>query len=277
VAILLCELGVDGIDLNMGCPAKSVANGGAGAGLIRTPELAQRLVQETKAGVQDWCNGATLDDCPAIPPHIAIHAAVLRDALRPLEGSCLRHPIPVSVKTRIGYETPVVDVWIPRLLAAEPAVISLHGRTLRQGYKGQADWAEIARAAELSKGSETLIFGNGDIPSAADGRRRARQYGLDGVLIGRAAFGNPFVFQQEDEPTTAPPGRMIQMALEHALLYEKTFCRYERYRFLPMRKHLSWYVKSIRGASRLRAQLVETNGVREVTMRLRESGLLALP
>jgi tRNA-dihydrouridine synthase len=238
-------------------------------------------VQETKAGVQDWCNGATLDDCPAIPPHIAIHAAVLRDALWRAEAGTLRvrlrRRIPVSVKTRIGYETPVIDGWIPRLLAAEPAVISLHGRTLRQGYKGQADWAEIARAAELGKGSGTLIFGNGDIPSAADGRRRARQYGLDGVLIGRAAFGNPFVFQPEDEPAPAPPGQMIQMALEHARLYEKTFCRYERYRFLPMRKHLGWYVKNIRGASRLRAGLVETNSVCEVMMRLRESGLLALP
>jgi tRNA-dihydrouridine synthase len=69
---------------------------------------------------------------------------------------------------------------------------------------------------------------------------------------------------------------MIQMALEHARLYEETFCRYARYRFLPMRKHLSWYVKNLRGASRLRAQLVETNSVYEVTMRLHESGLLAL-
>jgi tRNA-dihydrouridine synthase B len=263
VAILLCELGFDGIDLNMGCPAKSVANGGCGAGLIRTPDLAQTLIRETRAGIQDWQNGATLADCPDIPPRIAIYANIWRDRLP--SDYRQRRPIPVSVKTRIGFETPVVEEWVPRLLEMEVANISLHGRTLRQAYKGQADWAQIGRAAELAHSAGTRLLGNGDVASLADAHERVATYGVDGVLIGRASFGNPFVFCPTaigDEATQRQ--RRIQIALEHARLYEQTFRPYERYFFLPMRKHLGWYVKDVYGAAYLRTLLVQSNSTEEV-------------
>ncbi len=275
VAILLCELGFDGIDINMGCPAKTVANGGSGAGLIRTPDLAQAIIQATKRGVAQWQNGATVADCPDLVRPLVNYVTQQREQLSSHAQG--RRPIPVSVKTRIGYETPVVDAWIPCLLEAEPAAIGVHGRTLRQAYTGQADWEEIGRAAQVAQGSGILILGNGDVTSRADALQRVATYGVDGVLIGRASFGDPFVFQQNSDKESAAtpvqrPSRqtLIQIALEHAHLYEQTFRPLARYWFLPMRKHLGWYIKEVRGARPLRSQLMQVTSAQEVEILLQQ-------
>ena len=273
IAILLCELGFDGIDINMGCPAKNVANGGCGAGLIRTPDRAQEIIQAVQTGIRDWQNGAQITACPNLSqPFLAYIAA--RRAQLPLAYQ-QRRPVPVSVKTRIGYDSPVVDAWIPRLLAMEPAAITLHGRTLKQAYSGQADWDQIAHAVELAKATDTLILGNGDVTSQADAESRAATYSVDGVLIGRASMGNPFIFQTEptaQETNAKPPygPNLSHIALEHAYLYEQTFHTYPHYRFLPMRKHLAWYIRDMRGANHLRAQLVQTSSPQEAEALLRQ-------
>lgn len=276
VAIMLCEMGFDGVDINMGCPAKSVAAGGSGAGLIRTPGLAQQIIAATQAGVRQWRDGATLADCPDLPPRIVEIARARRQRL-PLHYQA-RRAVPVSVKTRIGYETPVVDEWLPRLLAMSPAAIGLHGRTLVQGYKGVADWEAIARAVELAQGAETLILGNGDVASLAAAHERVQSYGVDGVLIGRASFGNPFVFAPpllaDSEAEQAHRHRLIQIALEHARLYEQSFGGFERYHFLPMRKHLGWYIRERHSARHLRGRLVQTNCVADVETLLCAYGML---
>lgn len=271
VAIMLCELGFDGIDINMGCPAKSVANGGCGAGLIRTPDCAQAIVQKVKQGIQDWCNGATTAQCTRLLARFSKEVAARHDLLPATHRQ--RRPIPVSVKTRIGYDEPTVESWIPHLLESELSAICLHGRTLRQRYSGQADWDAIGRAAELARLTSTLILGNGDVTSRADGESRAADYGLDGVLIGRASFGNPFIFDLNQPPM--PDGqdrqarlpirhRLIEIALEHAHLYDATFRPHKHYRFFTMRKHLGWYVKDISGANYMRASLMQVNSVQEV-------------
>ncbi|MFN8440310.1 MAG: tRNA-dihydrouridine synthase [Caldilineaceae bacterium] len=269
VAIMLCELGFDGIDINMGCPAKTVANGGCGAGLIRTPDNAQAIVQAAKAGVEDWCNGATTAQCTRLLARFAKHVAA-RHAELPAKYQ-QRMPIPVSVKTRIGYDRPAVEQWIPRLLEVEPVAICLHGRTLHQAYKGQADWDAIGTAAQLCRQTSTMILGNGDATSRLDAQRRAATYDLDGVLIGRASYGNPFVFQlieteEEETQSTKPPSRpqMIRIALEHVRLFEETYQRLEHYHFPAMRKHLSWYIKEIPGATHIRASLMQTKSAQEV-------------
>ena len=266
IAVLLCELGFDGIDINMGCPAKSVANGGCGAGLIRTPDRAQEIIQAVQDGIQDWQNGATVASCPNISRTFIPYTETWHEHLPAAYRQ--RRPIPVSVKTRIGYDSPVVDAWIPRLLEMEPAAITLHGRTLRQAYSGRADWDQISRAAELAKGANTLILGNGDVASLADAESRADTYGVDGILIGRASMGKPFLFrkdepvQEEIEKTNYGPD-LSHIALEHAYLYEQTFRTYAHYRFLPMRKHLAWYIRDVRGANHLRASLVQTRSPQE--------------
>jgi len=160
-AIVLCQLGFDGIDINMGCPAKSIAHAGAGAGLIRTPSLAQEIVRATQRGVQDWQNGATVRDCEDLPARLAKEVEALNREL-PVAFQQPR-PIPVSVKTRIGYESSQVQEWIPQLLETAPVAITIHGRTLMQGYTGDSNWDEIGCAAQIARGSGTLILGNGDL------------------------------------------------------------------------------------------------------------------
>ncbi len=162
-ALMACYLGFDGIDINMGCPAKNVSQHGSGAALIRTPELAQEIVRETKAGVQDWVNGKTLDECPSLKGPTKRLIMSRHKQLPAVYQE--RKEIPVSVKTRVGFDVPIVEEWIPRLLEVEPAAISLHGRTLKQLYAGEANWEEIAKAAEIVHQTQTLILGNGDLTS----------------------------------------------------------------------------------------------------------------
>ena len=263
-AVMLCELGFDGIDINMGCPAPSVVHRGAGAGLIKTPALAQALVQATKQGVQDWCNGASVADDPGAHPLLAAEVTA-RHARLPAAHQ-QRRAIPVSVKTRIGYDAPQIDAWVPQILASEPAALAIHGRTLHQGYRGHADWDEIAAAAELARGSGALILGNGDVKSLEDAQARAAQYGVDGVLIGRASCGDPFVFQPEGDAAgwAADRYRLLRIALEHARLFDAAIGHGSPYRFLAMRKHLGWYARGVHGANGLRRELVQTSSVADV-------------
>lgn len=271
-AIVLCELGFDGIDINMGCPSKSVANAGAGAGLIRTPRLAQAIVRAAQQGVQDWQNGATVHDCVDIPVRLAAQIEARHERLPATFQA--RRAIPVSVKTRIGYDAPQVEEWIPQLLESAPVAITIHGRTLVQGYTGAADWEEIGRAAELARGTGILILGNGDLQSLDDAYQRIATYGLDGALIGRASYGNPHIFRPTAHavPHAALSAQahgdhdhyeLLHIARAHAQLYAETYSHLDRYQFLPMRKHLSWYVRHLPGASHLRRTLIQASSADE--------------
>lgn len=268
-AIILGQLGFDGIDINMGCPAKNVAHSGAGAALIQTPKLAQELIRQTKLGVQQWQNGATVDDCPDVSAEIA---ALVRQraAQLPTTAQSPNRPLPVSVKTRVGYHQPVIHDWIPTLLELEPAAIALHGRTLKQQYGGQASWELIGQAAELTRQTQTLLLGNGDLKSLADAEAKIADYGSDGALLGRAAMGNPFVFQKAAAPSLT---QLLDVAWEHAQLYEQSFSQDPKYNFLPMRKHLGWYIHDIPNASAIRQAIYRANSSQEFAQILQEFGL----
>ena len=237
-AKLVESLGFDGIDINMGCPAKNVSENGCGAGLIRTPKLAQEIILATKAATT----------------------------------------LPVSVKTRIGVSSASeMDEWIAALCEVRPANISLHGRTLKQLYQGSADWEAIGRAAEIVHKNGLHILGNGDIESVESGKLKVIKHGVDGVLIGRAADGNPGIFNQctpmtnKQMCTNMEPSReqRLAWAIEHAQVYEKVFKPQNpspddvRW-FLPMRKHLAWYAHGFPGASELRTKLMKTTSAAEV-------------
>jgi tRNA-dihydrouridine synthase len=269
-AVILCELGFDGIDINMGCPAKNVAHSGAGAALIRTPKLAQEIIRETKAGIQDWVNGMNSADCPDISTEIATEVQKRHQALP--ETYQHRRTLPVSVKTRIGFDTPVIEIWIPQLLEMELATIAIHGRTLKQQYGGNASWEHIGQAAELIHATSTLLLGNGDIQSLVDAQQKVQTYKLDGALLGRATMGNPQVFGQATPENQQK--NLLTIALEHAQLYEKTYQANEKYSFLPMRKHLGWYVHDIPGASLIRQEIYRTNTSQEFQAVLAKHDLL---
>lgn len=279
-AIIVCELGFDGFDINMGCPSKSVTQGGSGAGLIRTPQLAQEIVRASQQGVRDWQNGATVYDCANLPKRVA-DQIIQRQQQLPLAYQ-QRRAIPVSVKTRIGYETPIVEEWLPYLLDVNPVAIGIHGRTLEQGYSGEASWEEIGRAAELAKGSGILILGNGDIQSLAQAQERVEMSGVDGVLVGRATYGNPFFFDPtsttfptEEAPDSATVHRFAHLMVEHSQMYERTYQHYKKYFFSPMRKHLGWYARNMHGGKKLRIPLMQANSPNDVIDVLSAQGYVA--
>ncbi len=269
-AIVVCELGFDGIDINMGCPAKNVAHRGAGAGLIKTPKLAQKIIQSVKQAATDWSNGKLLKGgSPSLKKRMADEIKRRHDALPSYRQE--RRLLPVSVKTRIGYDHEQVAEWIPNLLAMQPAAIALHGRTLTQHYGGSANWDAIAHAASLAKNSGTLILGNGDVQSLTDANEKITAYGVDGILIGRATFGNPFIFKGNSEPTAQD---LAPIAIEHAEHFEKHFSTFEKYNFMPMRKHLGWYIRGVENATQIRTELFQSTSASAVNEILTRHNLI---
>ncbi len=279
-AHVVCELGFDGLDINMGCPAKTIANKGGGAGLIRVPDIAKAIIRAAQEGVRDWANGQTLEDLEMDPERIKRIRQMNEERVH-LWGDTPhveRRLIPVSVKTRLGYDSIVITDWVQELLELEPHVISIHGRTLAQHYKGDANWDAIAAAAEIVRKTGTLIFGNGDIHTLYQASKRIRTTGVSGVLIGRASFGNPWLFRDceklkglinagfdvtpEDLPDPAPSREeRLLMALEHARVHAKL--KGEDH-FVELRKHMGWYLGHFHGAKRIRNELVRINSLADV-------------
>jgi len=220
-AKLAKELGFDGIDINMGCPDQGVNRQGAGACLIRTPEVAQALIRAAKDG-----------------------------------GSGL----PVSVKTRLGWNQDELETWLPALLKEKPAVITVHARTRKEMSKVPARWERVKRAVEIRNelGSEVLIFGNGDAKDIAHARELVAETGADGVMLGRAIFGNPWLFS-ERVPTLE---EKLQVMVEHTKLFEELLGGIKNFNI--MKKHYKAYVKDFDGANELRARLMETQSAGEV-------------
>ncbi len=270
VAHLVCELGFDGLDINMGCPAKKVATKGSGAALIRTPELARKIIQSARQGIQDWRDGQTLADLGVD----TVFSGGLADRLKGGKGiAAERCSIPLSVKTRIGYDDIVVEEWMQSLLEENLAAITLHGRTLKQGYKGSADWEAIGRAVEIAKKSATLILGNGDLKDMEGVRRRVHETGVDGVLLGRAAQGNPWIFRAKNQAkqsfrsgvTIPSPSIALEERFRVLLEHSRHFEKYNSIRnFVGMRKHLAWYCCDSPGAAELRARMVRVSQIEEV-------------
>ncbi len=214
-AALAAKLGFDGIDINMGCPDRGVEKQGAGAALMKNPELAKQIIIAAKEGAGG---------------------------------------LPVSVKTRLGYNKNAVTKWIKTLLEAKPAAIIIHGRTRKEMSKTPADWKAIAKAVKIARGSGTLIIGNGDVQSVADAGKKAARSGVDGVMFGRAVFGNPWLFNENKNPAETPPAEKLAAALEHALLFNKTFRGKKN--FAIMKKHFKAYASGFDGAKEIRIKLM---------------------
>ncbi|HSF57662.1 MAG TPA: tRNA-dihydrouridine synthase, partial [Candidatus Binatia bacterium] len=266
-------------DINMGCPAKKVAAKGSGAALIRTPELAKTIIQSARKGIEDWHAGQTLADL-GIEPELGVMVSFANRMRGGRETAARRPLIPLSVKTRIGYDRVVVEEWTQTLLAESPAAITLHGRTLEQGYKGSADWDAIGRAVEIAKNSATLVLGNGDLKDLATAHRRVCETGVDGVLFGRAAQGNPWIFRAKDrvkqalrssaDVTMDAPSVDIEERFRVLLEHSRYFDKHSLVgNFVAMRKHLAWYCCDSPGAAELRAQMVRVNRIEEVVQCLR--------
>jgi nifR3 family TIM-barrel protein len=269
---VVCALGFDGVDINMGCPAKSVTARGCGAALITNPPLAREIIRAVQAGVRDWAAGHDIATIGLQPGVVAQVQALASAAARPHPGP--RTALPVSVKTRLGYDTVVIEDWVATLLDERPEAITIHGRTLAQRYGGQADWEAIRRAAELGRDTSTLVLGNGDLVTMSEVVERVRQTQVHGVLVGRGALGNPWIFLAKEWarqqcatatgqawPPDVPVRHRLQVALEHARYFERLG---DGVPFVAMRKHLGWYCRGFPGAAATRAQMFKTTSAADV-------------
>lgn len=226
----VASLGFDGIDINMGCPDKSVISQGAGSGLIRTPQLAKKII-------------------------VAAHAGIKSAGLH----------IPVSVKTRIGFNKEEIDTWIPELLKEDISALTVHLRTVKEMSLVPAKWDYIKKINELIKksGKEVLLIGNGDITSIKDGEEKAHKYDCDGVMIGRGVFGNPWFFSGR-EGREIPTKEKLSALIEHTELFEKELSKPKHKSFAVMKKHFKAYVNDFKGAKELRIKLMETENAKGV-------------
>lgn len=212
----------DGIDINMGCPVKKVVKQGACSALIGEPSLAKEIISATKEGTH----------------------------------------LPVSVKTRTGIKKHQTEEWISQLIETKPAAIILHGRTQRMQSEGDADWNEIAKAVRLKNELDSSIplHGNGDVFSYADGLRKIESTGVDGVMIGRGIFQNPWFFNPEK--TEISKEERIEKLLQHTRLFEKTWGGKKNFNIL--KRFYKIYLNSFDGAAKMRADLMEVKNFSEV-------------
>lgn len=218
MSIGMAEMGFKGIDLNMGCPVANVASKGKGSGLILRPETAAEIIQASKAG-----------------------------------------GLPVSVKTRLGYyDIDEWKDWLKHVFEQDIANLSIHLRTRKEMSKVDAHWELIAAIKQMRDdiAPDTLLTINGDIPDRKTGLELAEKYGIDGIMIGRGIFHNPYAFEKEPREHTSK--ELLGLLRLHLSLFDK-YSKEESRLFKPLRRFFKIYVRGIRGASELRHQLMQTN------------------
>ncbi|HCV0840642.1 TPA: tRNA-dihydrouridine synthase [Staphylococcus aureus] len=228
-SIQLAKMGFKGIDLNMGCPVANVAKKGKGSGLILRPDVAAEIIQATKAG-----------------------------------------GLPVSVKTRLGYyEIDEWKDWLKHVFEQDIANLSIHLRTRKEMSKVDAHWELIEAIKNLRDeiAPNTLLTINGDIPDRKTGLELAEKYGIDGVMIGRGIFHNPFAFEKEPREHTSK--ELLDLLRLHLSLFNK-YEKDEIRQFKSLRRFFKIYVRGIRGASELRHQLMNTQSIAEARVLLDE-------
>lgn len=229
MSIGMAEMGFKGIDLNMGCPVANVATKGKGSGLIQRPETAAEIIQAAKAG-----------------------------------------GLPVSVKTRLGYSD--IDEWrdwLTHVFEQDIANLSIHLRTRKEMSKVDAHWELIGEIKKVRDAiaPDTLLTINGDIPNRKTGLELAEKYGIDGVMIGRGIFQNPYAFEKEPKEHTSE--ELLGLLRLHLNLFDK-YTKEEPRQFKPLRRFFKVYVRGIKGAGELRHQLMSTSTTDDVRTLLDE-------
>ena len=223
MSIGMAEMGFKGVDINMGCPVPNVATRGKGSGLILRPDVSAELIQAAKAG-----------------------------------------GLPVSVKTRLGYkDINEWEEWLTHILKQDIANLSIHLRTRKEMSQVDAHWELIPEIKKLRDriAPNTLLTINGDIPDRQKGLELAEKYGIDGVMIGRGIFKNPFAFEKEPkEHSTQEYLDLLRLQLDLQDEYSEELPR----SITALHRFFKIYVKGFRGAGELRNQLMNTKSTDEV-------------
>ncbi len=246
----IASLNFDGIDINMGCPDRSVIDQGAGSALIKTPKLTREIIQAAREGIA------------ATGQHI-----------------------PISVKTRIGFNQEEIDTWLPELLKENLSALTVHLRTKKEESLVPAHWDLMERIIKLRDkiSPETLIIGNGDVKDLTEAKEKAEKYKCDGVMIGRGVFGKPDFFRTtpsaDCHPSLEKEGKVegdreprpglgysqsqalvlkIDILKEHIKLFDKKLLQPGHKSFAVMKKHFKAYLNDFDGAKELRNRLMDT-------------------
>jgi tRNA-dihydrouridine synthase len=229
-AKLVESLGFDGVDINMGCPDRAVEKQGSGAGHIKDPENAKKVLEAARAGAPN---------------------------------------IPISIKTRIGYNKVEIDTWIRFLLEQKLPALTVHLRTRKEMSDVPAHWELMNKIVKLRDeiSPKTLIIGNGDVLSIEHGKKLIEETGCDGVMVGRGIFGNPWFFSGKTLVDISPKDRLNVM-LEHAKAFDKKLGDVKN--FAIMKKHFKAYVSGWDGAKELRVKLMETENIQDVDKVVKE-------
>ena len=228
-ARLCAELGFDGIDINMGCPDRSIIKQCAGAAHIKDPGHAVKIIASAKRGAPN---------------------------------------LPVSVKTRLGFHRNEFETWIPKLLSADISVLTIHGRTMKDMSLVPARWDDITRVVDIvrSSGKKTLVIGNGDAKDIPDAMNKIETSGVDGVMFGRAIFGNPWLFDKDKNHVSVKEKLLVM--LEHTKLFVDMLG--DKKNFSLMKKHYKAYVNGFDGAKELRVRLMEAEDYASIEAITRE-------
>jgi nifR3 family TIM-barrel protein len=237
-AVMIRGLGFDGIDINMGCPNKDVEKSGAGAALMKNPDLAKQIIRATKKGAGK---------------------------------------MPVSVKTRIGYKNEEIDKWIPVLLKENLAVLTVHLRTKKEMSKVPAHWELAERIVKLRDrlAPETLVFGNGDVGSLEMAGKLAKETGLDGIMIGRGVVANPWFFSQREPERQERFRAIIEHAQLFEKLNQNNIDEKGNIRnFSSIKKFFKGYLSGFDGAKDIRERLMTAKNATEIKKIIKNFGIL---
>jgi tRNA-dihydrouridine synthase len=222
----LVDMGFAGVDINMGCPDKSIVKNGCCSALINNRDLAVEIIQAVKRGV----NGR----------------------------------VPVSVKLRTGF-TQVDFSWHELILQQDIDMLTVHGRTTKEMSKVPARWEDIQSIREIRDrvAPNTLIVGNGDVMSREQGEVLAIKHGLDGIMIGRAIFSDPYIFEPNSRWQTVTQEEKLLFYIKHVELFIATYQGKVR-NWESLKRMAKIYVHGIEGASAFRDKLMRSKSVEEM-------------
>lgn len=217
-----------GVDLNMGCPAKSEVQNGACSALIKQEnrDLAEDIIEATREG--------------------------------------LAGRLPLSVKTRLGFNE--IDMtWFEFLLGKDLDMLTVHGRTRKEMSKVPAQWERIGEIAALRTklSPKTLVVGNGDVLSRAQGESLAAEHNLDGIMIGRGVFQDPFVFAQQSSWEQCTPAVKFELFKQHVELFQNTWQENER-PIITLNKFCKTYIHGFDGAKEIRDELMHADSIQDL-------------
>ena len=232
VSVELVEMGFDGVDINMGCPDKSVVKSGCCSALINNRQLAVEIISAVKAGVNN--------------------------------------KVPVSVKLRTGFNE--VDFSWPELVLKQNInMLTVHGRTTKELSKVPARWDDIKKVRQIRDevSPKTLIVGNGDVLNREQGVVLAKETGVDGIMIGRGSLFNPFVFQKNSNWQFTPEKERLKIYLQHAQLFKETYSNGQR-NWQSLKRLTKLYIHGSENASKFRDELVRAEDINKMISSIKE-------